>query len=341
MHDFSTEERLPLVSVVVPVYNVEKYLRQCLDSLLAQTLSQIEIICVNDCSPDNSAQILAEYEKLDSRIKVVSLPENRRQGGARNEGIRMAKAEYIGFVDSDDWVDATMYENLYKEAMRSESDIVAANYYEYFSESDLRVQHVSSQIFMSRKGDVLKLDGVGPVWTKIYKRKLFFDNCLFFPEKKVYEDNAVVLPLMLSASRISVVDKPLYFYRCNNQSTTRSKNNFSFFDRIATSKLLMDHLRRLGFYDRYKMSFDKAYLEMVYLWTGIGALTRFDPPQSNFVKEIKREVESVVPDYRDCQIFWNNLSIKHRIILFLIYRMGMLGIWLFLICHRVKVFLSK
>ena len=98
------DRELPLVSVIVPVYNVEKYLRQCLDSLISQTLQNIEIICVNDASPDNSLAILKEYEAKDKRIVVVDLYENMRQGGARNRGIEYARANYIAFVDSDDWV---------------------------------------------------------------------------------------------------------------------------------------------------------------------------------------------------------------------------------------------
>ena len=102
----------PLVSIIVPVFNVEKYLKKCLDSLVEQTLKEIEIICINDCSTDESLSILQEYEKKDDRIIVVDLHKNIKQGGARNGGLRIAKACYVAFVDSDDWVDKNMYKKL-------------------------------------------------------------------------------------------------------------------------------------------------------------------------------------------------------------------------------------
>ena len=117
------------VSVIVPVYNTEKYLRRCLDSLVNQTLREIEIIIVNDASPDNSIEIMREYErKYKNKVVVIDLKVNVKQGGARNEGINIAKGEYIGFVDSDDWVDKEMYKELYNKAKENNADIVDSDY---------------------------------------------------------------------------------------------------------------------------------------------------------------------------------------------------------------------
>ena len=117
----------PKVSVIVPVYNVAPYLARCLDSLVGQTLKDIEIICVDDKSTDNSLDVLHEYAAKDARITVIALSENSGVAVARNAGLDVACGEYIGFVDSDDYVDSDFYEKLYDIAVESETDIVKAN----------------------------------------------------------------------------------------------------------------------------------------------------------------------------------------------------------------------
>lgn len=112
----------PKISIIVPVYNVEKYLSKCLNSLINQTLAELEILCVNDGSTDNSAKILADFAKMDSRIKVF-FQENSGQSAARNLAIERATGEYLGFVDSDDWVDLDYFEKLYNTAKKYDCDI--------------------------------------------------------------------------------------------------------------------------------------------------------------------------------------------------------------------------
>ena len=119
----------PTVSIIVPIYNVEKYLGRCLDSLLAQTLKNIEIIAVNDGSTDLSLKILKEYSIKDSRIKIINKP-NGGVSSARNEGIQLASGEFIGFVDPDDWVDPEMYEDMVNHAKNEKADIVMCSYIE-------------------------------------------------------------------------------------------------------------------------------------------------------------------------------------------------------------------
>lgn len=116
------DQNIPAVSIVIPVFNVEKYIGKCLDSLISQTLHNIEIICVNDCSTDKSLDILRDYEAKDNRIVVIDLPRNIKQGGARNVGIKKARAPFLGFVDSDDWVSLDMYENLYTLAVTHDAE---------------------------------------------------------------------------------------------------------------------------------------------------------------------------------------------------------------------------
>ena len=121
----------PKVSVIIPVYNVEQYLKQCLDSVVNQTFKDIEIIIVNDCSPDNSLQIINEYQQKDSRIVLVDLKENVGLGFSRNEGMKVAKGKYITFVDSDDWVTKDYVEILYNTIEKYQYDVISPDFYEY------------------------------------------------------------------------------------------------------------------------------------------------------------------------------------------------------------------
>ena len=115
------------ISIIIPVYNVEEYLPKCLDSVINQTLKDIEIICINDCSTDNSLEILENYVKKDSRIIVLNQEKNQGQGAARNRGLQIASGEYVGFVDSDDWVENDYFEKLYNAAIKYNADIATVN----------------------------------------------------------------------------------------------------------------------------------------------------------------------------------------------------------------------
>lgn len=213
------------VSVIVPVYNVEKYLKKCLDSLVNQTLKDIEIICVNDGSTDNSLQILQEYANTHSNIVIVD-QENQGVSLARNNGIKKAKGGYISFVDPDDWVETDMYETLYKKAIKTNADIVECDYRMVF-ENSTKVKNrtlfgslhtwkkfpiACGKIFDWKyiKNDIF--DGLRcMVWNRLYKRSLILDNNLTFPDGKC-EDYPFSLDAVLSARSIVYCHKTLYNY---------------------------------------------------------------------------------------------------------------------------------
>lgn len=329
----------PLVSIIVPVFNVEKYLKKCLDSLVEQTLKEIEIICINDCSTDESLSILQEYEKKDDRIIVVDLHKNIKQGGARNVGLRIAKASYVAFVDSDDWVDKNMYKKLYEVAEENDADIVCSDYYVYDSPNKiLTCLNCKKEIFSASKDDRRKyfiLNGIR-LWTNIYKKKLFIDNELFFPENLLYEDNAVVLPLYLSAETVLKIDSPFYYYRRDNVSTTRSINNYRFFDRLETSITLLDNLKRLGYYSLYKEEIDFRFIELYYVNTIIVALSQFFPPEKSYINKVKASIKEICPDFENNSYYKKNISYKIRFILSLINRNTFIGILFYKLVNCLK-----
>lgn len=289
----------PLVSIIVPVYNVENYLKECLDSLVNQTLTNIEIICVNDASPDNSLAILKEYADKDKRIVIIDLPENRRQGGARNCGIKIAKADYISFVDSDDFVPETRFEKLYTTANKDNYDLVVSNYYKYKNGKLDKIDNIHpemSKLPLHEQRKWVLRHGMAIV-SPLYKKELFLKNNLYFPEKLLYEDNALSAPLFFSAQHIAYLNDYLYYYRVDNMSTTRSLNNYHYFDELETVVIFMDNMKRIGKYDEYKEDIHYFFVKGYYIGGIWGALAKFTRPEKNYIKIIQNSIANYVPDY--------------------------------------------
>lgn len=229
---------MPKVSVIIPVYNVEKYLRQCLDSVINQTLSDIEIICVNDCSTDNSLTILKEYAQKDNRIKIIEQKENQGQGIARNIGLDISQGEYIGFVDPDDWIEKDMYLILYNSAIENNADFVQCDYERYFDKTGqtkqitalrpFKKQHyniVTNKIFSYKDFKEECFLGLwNLVWTRIYKKELIDTNKIKFSKGKYGEDKLFSIHAKLAAKRILYINKFLYHYRVRRDSACHNEN---------------------------------------------------------------------------------------------------------------------
>lgn len=222
----------PKVSVIIPVYNVEKLLPQCLDSVLNQTLKEIEVICVNDGSPDNSQSILEAYARSDSRITILK-KENGGLSSARNYGMQRAKGEYIGFVDSDDFVERDMFQKLYERGVETESDIVVGNLCLYDHKTKEISEYRDLQLYLFLKNKVFRAEDYPEfirniaAWDRIYRRSFLESSKVLFPEGRVYEDAPFTMQTVMLADRISVIPDILYYYRKNegNSITDREAKN--------------------------------------------------------------------------------------------------------------------
>jgi len=211
----------PLVSVIVPVYNVEKYLARCLDSILRQTLSGIEVICIDDGSTDRSPDTLREYRKRDARVKTFS-QENAGLGAARNAGIERAAGEYLGFIDSDDFIEKDMFQLLYEKAREYDADIAAGNIMLDFVNTKKQRLLRDSELYdrLEKLGSFRPQDApeiiqsIG-VSDRIYKRSFIEAYQFRNPEKVIYEDMLFTYQTMVKARRVVVVNKPLYHYQKN------------------------------------------------------------------------------------------------------------------------------
>jgi len=256
------------ISIIVPVYNAEAFLEECLDSILAQTLKGIEIICINDGSRDNSQAILERYAKKDGRIKVLT-KENGGQSSARNLGLKIARGEYIGFVDSDDFIVPDMMEKLYVRAKETDADISIGDVYLYNNDTHEKDEFRDQLLYLRLKNKVVTLEDEPQlvsciaVWDRICKRSLLTENNIRFAEGLVYEDHLYTIEELVKAKRVVLTPEKLYYYRkFGGASTTdqevkndRFKSNYlEIHRRIQTVLRKSDSSEEVSFeYLRYFM----------------------------------------------------------------------------------------
>ena len=209
-----------MISVIVPVYRVEHYLNRCVESILCQTYSDIEVLLIDDGSPDRCGQICDEYEKQDCRVKAFHT-ENRGLSAARNLGLQNAEGEYIGFVDSDDWIEPGMYENLLKGLEETDSDVCVCDY--FLEPAKYKMNHQSG-VVIYQDADAVKalMDGKinNFVWNKLYRKEVFKD--ILFPVGKNYEDIAIMHRILFKAERVAVIPNVEYHYCFRFDSITRT-----------------------------------------------------------------------------------------------------------------------
>lgn len=242
------------VSIIVPVHNTEKYLSKCLDSLVNQTLQEIEIVLINDCSTDGSMKILEDYKnKYGEKIILINLEKNLGPGGARNMGIERASGEYLGFVDSDDHVEPDMFEEMYEIAESGNYDMVDCAYSNKHIFKDFLTigQDVWGQLDTEKRKKLIVNPGY--IWSKIIKRSIFIDNNLRFRENVKYEDIDFTRILCLYINNVSGTDMIYYFYEQNEDSITNSEDiDIQIKSRIIAIRALVDKFKELGVYETYK-----------------------------------------------------------------------------------------
>lgn len=236
---------MPLISVIIPVYGVEKYIAQCLESVINQTYNNLEIIIINDGTKDRSAEIAKEYAKKDSRVRVYDF-ENSGASAARNRGIKLAKGEYIAFLDSDDWIEGQMYEKLVNEAIKSNADIVKCGF-----KSNKEKVGVLNKIERSGNQNIdLFFNGILWVvlWNAIYKADIV--KKVIFPENvRCFEDNYASALYLFLSKKVSTIDSYEYNYRDNAVGISKKVDDKAF-DRILVMNQLREKLYEYGYQDK-------------------------------------------------------------------------------------------
>lgn len=215
------------ISVIVPVYNTEKYLRRCLDSIVNQSFKDIEIIVVNDCSSDNSLNIIREYMEQDNRIILINKEKNEGLSAARNSGIKLAKGEYIQHIDSDDWIEQNYFKEVYQCAIENNADIVISDFYKDFDNGN--IFYMEDQNIIITKNitlieNVCFLKGFPAIWNKLIRRKLYIENNIFHPLGiSIGEDLYVILKLFFFSKKIIKYNHAFIHYIQTENSLIRKK----------------------------------------------------------------------------------------------------------------------
>lgn len=239
---------MPTISVIVPVYKVEPYIHQCIDSILAQTYTDFELILVDDGSPDNCGLICDEYAKQDDRIRVIH-QENQGLSAARNAGIDIAKGDYLTFIDSDDWVVSTYLKNLYLNITSCVADIAVCDKVEFWSDDSQETyttEEFNKTVHISGPEAAKRVYCIGAgvsiiACAKLFARRLF--EHLRFPIGKIHEDQAVIPILLYNAKTVVVSDCKLYMYRQHTNSIMRTSFSTRHLDDIEAIESCISYFK--------------------------------------------------------------------------------------------------
>lgn len=311
------------LSIIVPVYGVEKYIDKCLNSLVKQSLKEIEIIVVNDGTKDNSQKIVDKYvKKYPDKIKSY-IKENGGQGSARNYGLKKATGEYIGYVDSDDFVEKDMYKKLYNKAKENNYDIVVCGNYNVSED----YQNKNIDAFINNYNTDLEniFFGKMAVWNKIYKRDILIKNKLEFKEKVWYEDLAFTLKAIMNSNTFAFIDEPLYDYLIREGSTMNNSNvkrNLEILDAFNDILSYIQHNKKEEYFSKIEfLAIDHIY---------ISAIVRVLKAEAD--DKVKRETINKLIDYMNKKFpnyknnkYINTLS-KNRKIIYKLINIKMYGL---------------
>lgn len=325
------------VTIVVPIYNVEPFIKECLDSLINQTLKEIEILCIDDCGTDNSIKITEEYAKKDNRIKIIHHERNLGLGATRNTGIKYSTGEYIGFVDSDDWVDLDYYEVLYNETKKSGVEIILNDniikYKSKFSQKQFyRPKRKNKKGFFEISCDNL-LNIPAMTWCKLYKKSFLDLINIKFPDKLRYEDNYFNFTTLTFLKKIYIINGPKYFYRRRTDSIIGlNRKVIKNDDMLEIVKNIYSFYKKNDLTNKFKLIiiFLKDHLELHQ------NKEKFFLKIQNFFQEIKNDIFDNKRLYNEKEIFFFENVLNKKFCL--IYKINLFHI---LNIITLKIFYNK
>lgn len=308
------------LSVIVPVYNMASggKLEYCLNSLVNQTVADYEIIAVDDCSTDNSLEILRSYEdKYPAKFKVIASPVNKKQGGAKNLGLEKAQGEWIGFIDSDDWITPDFYERLLRKAEETGADMVGCDYH-LTGEHSMEIGQVVHNNKQSQTGVLDKdkyrsliLDS-GSLVVKIYKRHIILDYPNRFPEHIFYEDNAISNSWMLRAKHFEYIEEPLYYYYQHDTSTVHTITRQRCEDRMEAARVMIKEAREFDFLEEYYPEIESSFTTLFYVNTLFSYMAGVKKKEFKFVKALGREMKETFPDFMGNKYYQERVHAEER-----------------------------
>jgi len=318
------------VSVIIPVYNTEKFLEQCLNSIVNQTLKDIEIIIINDGSTDSSSDIINKFKQKYKNIIYLS-QKNSGQGEARNKALEVCTGEYITFVDSDDFIDIRMIENLYREASKNEIDVLVFNLLPFYKESQINKLSNNNCIVnkIYNKNEILKkfftsYDIEGFSCNKFIKKDIFKNNKIKYPLGMKYEDIPTMLDVIINSKRFGIVSYTPYYYRQRLDSTTNTYNLSNVRDYIKSFYMVKNVIKiKTNYYYEYEDYIDYHFFTRIlnFYYNNYISLDNF---------EIKEFIKHTIDKTINKKILLNrNVKLKMKI-KYIIYRINAIKLFFWL-----------
>lgn len=294
------------VSVILPVYGVAEYIVKCTESLLAQTLQEIEFLFVDDRGPDNSIELLKQTIKghpREKQFRILTPEHNLGAGMARNFAIPEAKGEYIAFVDSDDWVEPDMFERLYNRAKElGGADLcmcqASKDYLDDTPSQILMNPDVEEGAFTKEKRAFFLTHYVSYFWTFIYRRELVEQYAIRYPEDRSADDSFFLACALMTAKSIARVDAPFYHYLIRPGSVCTTKDSVKYKKRLTVFSKLMAYAKQQGVYAEFQQEIDFLYIKKGYLSTLVNYVTNALEPRKEVFAEIYQTLLKEVPAYK-------------------------------------------
>lgn len=321
----------PKVSIIVPIYNVESYLSRCLQSLMNQTIKEIEIILIDDGSPDNCPRLCDAYASEDNRVKVIH-KENEGLGFARNSGLEIATGEYVAFVDSDDFVDVHMYEELYEIAQRADLDVAYCGFYEYRDLNVIRKRQEVTEYTVfendechevlhgmlspcGEKGRITKFEM--SVWHAIYRRDIFTRNNISFCSEREFisEDIIFHIDLIHHCRKIAFIPDAYYYYCLNESSLSKTYRR----DRLQKVDILCEEVFRRVQEKAYKFPIeDCMFFACLSLRYPLTILKTYNIDGREKIEIIRDIVKSQIMGKWVDRVPWTKLPLRYMIFFYAI-----------------------
>ncbi len=305
------------VSVVIPVYNVESYLEDCLNSVLNQTLTDIEVICVNDGSSDRSLDILEKYAKTDERMKVIS-QKNAGHAAATNKGMTYATGEYLFLMDSDDIIEFNALELTYRKAKENNVDFVifkAINYNNSKGEYYETKSYTMKEVYNRVKDNVFSYEDVKDLifsmsvtpWSKLYNRKFIVDHNIIFPEGLIFDDNIFFWEVLFNAEKIVFLNEFLFIRRFYSTSSTNN-GDLRFLDSIEINELIWDTFEKYNHFDYHKDYLYNSRIRSIY-----NRYTKIKEEYKNtFFQEMKKAYMKILKNGQLFDDFMENIDESNK-----------------------------
>lgn len=306
------------VSVILPVYGVADYIVKCTQSLLNQTLDEMEFLFVDDHGPDNSIELLKQTiagHPRERQFRILTPEHNLGAGMARNFAIPEAKGEYIAFVDSDDWIEPDMFERMYNRAKeQGATDLcmcqASKDYLDGTPSVVLKNPEVEEGEFTHEKRAFFLTHYVSYFWTFLYKRELIEKYSIRYPEDRSADDSFFLACALMTANSVARVDAPFYHYLIRPGSVCTTKDSVKYKKRLTVFSKLMAYSKAQGVYSEYKPEIDFLYIKKGYLSTMVNYVVNALEPKKEVFAEINQSLATEIPDYKRNAYFTHSMALR-------------------------------